>query len=79
MPGIAIWQDIPVGELRRQARLEEDGRVAARLGGMDRQGTVHLLTAGQSEGGGRQASADYAASGAPATSAWTSTSGTKPS
>ncbi len=42
-------------------------------------GTVDLLTAGQSEGGGRQASEDYAASGAPATSAWTSTSGTKPS
>ena len=34
-------------------------------------GTVDLLTAGQSEGGGRQASADYAASGAPATSAQT--------
>jgi transposase len=31
MPAIAIRQDIPVGELRRQARLEEDGRVAARL------------------------------------------------
>ena len=31
MPAIAIRQDIPVGELRRQARLGEDGRVAARL------------------------------------------------
>nr|WP_257792290.1 helix-turn-helix domain-containing protein [Azospirillum humicireducens] len=31
MPAIAIRQDISVCELRRQARLEEDGRVAARL------------------------------------------------
>jgi len=31
MPAIAIRQDIPVGELRRLARLEGDGRGAARL------------------------------------------------
>lgn len=31
MPAIAIRQDIPAGELRRLARLDEDGRVASRL------------------------------------------------
>lgn len=31
MPAIAIRQDIPVGELRRLAGLEDDGRVASRL------------------------------------------------